>query len=379
MSMTIALALMAQGTAAAPTPDYRDDASWLCRPGRADACADNQDVTVIAADGAATVEPFKAATDPAYDCFYVYPTVSLDTTPNSDMVIGPEERRVAYAQTARFASQCRVFAPMYRQVTLTALRSAMMGQPLAADRAMALKDVTAAWEDYLARDNNGRGVVLIGHSQGSGVLKAMLAQSVEGKPVQGRIISAMLIGTNVVVPKGKTVGGDLKHMPICTSSTETGCVVSYVTFRSDAPPPANSRFGKAPAADMAIACTNPGDLSGKRVVADAIFTAGGPGDSAQPMTAWSSSGARVETPFVRTPGLISTECVSKDGFDYLSVTVNADPGDPRTDTISGDVVANGAVLKDWGLHLIDMPVVMGDLLRLANSQAVAWQSKQPAE
>ena len=377
MSMTLAMALMAQGTATAATPDYRDDASWLCRPGRADACAENQDVTVVAADGTTTVEPFKAASDPAYDCFYVYPTVSLDTTPNSDMAIGPEERRVAFAQTARFASQCRVFAPMYRQVTLTALRSAMMGQPLTADRAMALNDVTAAWEDYLKRDNNGRGVVLIGHSQGSGVLKAMLAQSVEGKPVQQQIISAMLIGTNVAVPKGKTVGGDLKQMPICTSSTETGCVVSYVTFRSDAPPPANSRFGKAPSADMAVACTNPGDLSGKRAVADAIFTTGGPGDSARPMSTWAKGATAPTTPFVRTPGLISTECVSKDGFDYLAVTVNADPADARTDTITGDVVANGTVLKDWGLHLIDMPVAMGDLLRLANAQAVAWQSKQP--
>lgn len=378
MTMTFAFALLMQGTAVAATPNYADDAAWLCRPGRADACSENQDVTVIAADGTATAEPFKAAENPAYDCFYVYPTVSLDTTPNSDMAIGPEERRVAYAQTARFASQCRVFAPMYRQVTLTALRSAMMGQPLAADRAMALNDVTAAWNDYLARDNNGRGVVLIGHSQGSGVLKALLAQSVEGKPVQDRIISAMLIGTNVAVPKGAKVGGDLKQMPICSSAAETGCVVSYVTFRSDAPPPANSRFGKAPSADAAIACTNPADLTGKRAVADAIFTTGGPGDSAQPMASWASN-ATVETPFVRTPGLISTECVSRDGFDYLAVTVNADPADPRTDTITGDVVANGTVLKDWGLHLIDMPVAMGDLLRLADSQAAAWQAKQPAK
>lgn len=375
MSMLIAMAALAQtATAAATAPDYGSDAAWLCRPGRADACADNLDVTVIAADGSAKVEPFRRAANPAYDCFYVYPTVSLDTTPNSDMTIGPEERRVALAQFARFGAQCRTFAPMYRQVTLTALRSAMTGQPMAADREMALSDVTAAWENYLARDNGGRGVVLIGHSQGSGVLKAMLAK-IENSPVRDRIISAMLIGTNVAVPKGKTVGGDLKHMPVCTQAGETGCIVSYVSFRADAPPPTGSRFGKSADPGMAVACVNPAGLSGGKAVSDAIFTTDGPGDSAAPMTAWTSTGAKVATPFVRAPGLISTECVSRDGFDYLAVTVNGDPKDPRTDTITGDVVAGGTVFKDWGLHLIDMPVVMGDLMKLADTQAAAWQRK----
>lgn len=382
MSMTLALALLAQGAtpsgAAAGTPDYRADASWLCRPGRADACADNQDVTSVAPDGKTKVQRFKRAKKPAYDCFYVYPTVSLDTTPNSDMAIGAEERRVAYAQVGRFASQCRVFAPMYRQVTLTALRSAMQGQPLAADREMPLRDVTAAWNEYLARDNQGRGVVLIGHSQGSGVLKALIAKSIEGTPVQSRIISAMLIGTNVAVPKGGVVGGDFKQMPICTSANQSGCVVSYVTFRKDSPPPANSRFGKSPGDGLRVACTNPVDLSGKRAVADAIFTTGGPGESARPMAEW-AKGVTVSTPFVRTPGLISTECVSNGDFDYLAVSVNGNSADARTDTITGDVVAGGAVLKDWGLHLIDMPVVMGDLLRLADSQAAAWRKPKAAK
>lgn len=379
MSITLALALMAPAATAsaspAPAPDYRQDAAWLCRPGRTDACADNQDVTSVATDGRIEVERFKQADEPAYDCFYVYPTVSNDPTPNSDMEIGPEERRVAYAQVSRFTGQCRVFAPMYRQVTLTALRSAMQGQALAADRAMPLEDVTAAWQDYLARDNQGRGVVLIGHSQGSGVLKALIAKSIEGQPVQNQIISAMLIGTNVSVPKDAVVGGDLKQMPICTSASQSGCVVSYVTFRKDAPPPANSRFGKSSGEGLRVACTNPADLTGQRAVSDAIFTSGGPGDSAQPMTAW-GEGVTVATPFVRTPGLIATECVSQDGFDYLAVTVNGDPADARTDTITGDVVAGGSVLKDWGLHLIDMPVAMGDLLRLADSQADAWRRQQ---
>ncbi|HVF93545.1 MAG TPA: DUF3089 domain-containing protein [Sphingomonas sp.] len=357
----------------APAPDYAQDASWLCRPGRADACATNQDVTVIRADGKRSVETFKAGAVPGFDCFYVYPTVSLDRTSNSDMTAGPEEQQVAASQAARFASKCRVFAPLYRQVTITALRAAMTGQPFTGDRALALADVTMAWNDYLKRDNGGRGVVLIGHSQGAGILKQLIASSIETDPaISRRLISAMLIGTNVAVPPGGDVGGDLKTTRLCRTRDQFGCVVSYVTFRKDAPPPANSRFGKVEQTGMVAACTNPAALGGGKVVTDAIFGTKGAGTASATAGPWTSDNVPVTTNFVKTPGLISAECVSADGFAYLAVSVNADAKDPRTDTIVGDVVANGAILKDWGLHLIDMPVAMGDLVSLADRQATAW-------
>ena len=363
-----------------PAPDYSQDGAWLCRPGRADPCASNQDVTVVRADGKTKVERFRPAATPAFDCFYVYPTVSLDASPNSDMTAGAEENAVATAQAARFASKCRVYAPLYRQVTLTALRGAMTGAPLAADRAMALADVTAAWNDYLRRDNGGRGVVLIGHSQGSGILKEMLARTVEPSEARRNVISAMLIGTNVAVPPGGVVGGDLKRMPLCREDKQYGCVVTYVTFRQDNPPPANSRFGRVAAQGstpgatqgMVAGCTNPAALAGGRAVTDAIFSAAGAGQSSARQESW-AKGVTVATPFVKVPGLISAECVSQGGFDYLAVTVNADPADARTDTIVGDVQANGTILRDWGLHLIDMPVEMGNLVELADTQAKAWR------
>ncbi|MES1976047.1 MAG: DUF3089 domain-containing protein [Pseudomonadota bacterium] len=357
----------------APTPDYTQDAAWLCRPGRADACATNQDVTVIQANGKRKIEKFKPAAMPQFDCFYVYPTVSTDTTPNSDMTAGPEEQAVAAAQAARFTSKCRVFAPLYRQVTLTALRAVISGQPVTPDREMPLADVTAAWNDYLARDNKGRGVVLIGHSQGSGVLKALIAKSIETQPIRRNIISALLLGTNLAVPAGQDVGGDLKRMPLCRKDDQFGCVVTYVTFRADSPPPANSRFGKVPDAGMVAGCTNPAALAGGKAGMDAILGAKGAGFGSAPMGPWTSDNLPVTTGFVSVPGLISAECVAKDGFDYLAVTVNGNPADPRTDTIVGDVVVGGATLKDWGLHLLDMPVAMGDLVDLADRQAAAWR------
>lgn len=356
-----------------PAPDYAQDAAWLCRPGRADACTANQDVTVVRADGKQKIERFHKADAPAFDCFYVYPTVSMDPTPNSDMTAGPEENHVAAFQAARFTAKCRVFAPLYRQVTLTALRQIMTGGTPAVDRGMALADVYAAWQDYLRRDNKGRGVVLIGHSQGSSILKQLIAGYIEGQPIQRNIIAAYLPGTNLAVPAGQAVGGDFKSMPICTKAGQYGCAVTYVTFRADAPPPENSRFGKVPQPGMVAACVNAAALNGGKAVTDAIFGATGAGTASATQPGWASVGPAVTTPFVKVPGLISAECVQRNGFGYLAVTVNADPKDPRTDTIVGDVVANGTILKDWGLHLIDMPVEMGNLVELADAQAKAWR------
>lgn len=375
--LVTALAMLVAAPAAAqnpsPAPDYTQDATWLCRPSRSDACAANQDITVIRADGKRRLEKLRADPQIPFDCFYVYPTVSNDATPNSDLTAGPEEIAVAGAQAARFRQHCRVYAPLYRQVTLTALRSAMAGAPLQADRELAYADVKAAWNAYLARDNAARGVVLIGHSQGSTILKRLIAEEIEGKPVQKRLISAMLLGTNVAVPAGQDVGGDFKRLPLCRKEGQHGCVVSYVTFRADSPPPANSRFGKVPTAGQVAACTNPAALAGGKAVTDPILGAKGAGTGSAAMGPWTKDGAAVTTGFVKVPGLISAECVSQGGFDYLAVTVNADPADPRTDTIVGDVAIGPAILKDWGLHLIDMPVVMGDLVALADRQATEWR------
>jgi hypothetical protein len=148
-----------------------------------------------------------------------------------------------------------------------------------------------------------------------------------------------------------------------------------VTFRADAPPPANSRFGKVEQSGMVAACTNPAALGGGKATTDAILGAKGAGTASAAAGAWTKDGAAVTTNFVKVSGLLSAECVSAGGFDYLAVTVNADPSDPRTDTIVGDVVANGSILKDWGLHLIDMPVAMGNLVDLVDRQAAAWGRK----
>ena len=376
MGLGLSTAACAQpAPAAAPTPnDYTKDENWLCRPGRADACAADQTATVVAADGKTTVEAFKADANAPIDCFYVYPTVSSDPGGNSDMTPDLPEKAVADQQFARFGQVCKLYAPSYRQVTIAALRKAMAGQPTGADSDLAYNDVRDAWKDYLARDNHGRGVVLIGHSQGSRILLKLIADEIDGKPVQKQIVSALILGMNTPVDPAKDSYGSL---PLCRKAGQIGCVISYVSFRADSPPPAGSKFfGKVAEPGMKAACVNPAALAGGSATVHSYFSDRTiMGTAMRPATVWAKD-VTVATPYVELPGLVSAECVSKDGFDYLAVTVHPDKADPRADNIPGDLLVFGQPLKDWGLHLVDVNLTMGDLVAVVSEQSKAYSAKK---
>jgi hypothetical protein len=354
--------------------DYSDRDTWLCHPDNPRACGVDMTTTVVAANGSTRMEPFSANPNARIDCFYVYPTVSQDTTPNSDMVAGPEEFNVVRSQFARMGAECRTFAPLYRQVTLTALRANMGGgQTMAVDREMPYNDVLNAWNYYLENHNDGRGIILIGHSQGAGVLTRLIANEVDGKPVQDQIISAMLMGTTIQVPAGAPVGGTFKHMPLCESGDQTGCIVTYSSYRDGIPPSTAALFGRNGQGTVA-ACTNPAQLArGSNELHAYLSNATAEGFSARGPSPWTTTGANINTPFVSVPGLLSGECVNNGQFHYLEVTVSADASDQRTNEISGDVMnPDGTVNAGWGLHLIDVNVAMGDLVALAHRQARAY-------
>jgi hypothetical protein len=374
MLALIVLACSATGIVAAEKNDYSDGRAWLCRPGRTDACTIDQNTTIVAADGTLTREEFKAEANPAIDCFYVYPTVSLDPTGNSDMNIDAAERGVVRSQFARFGAACRLFAPMYRQVTLTQLRARLAGNAMPVDRELAYNDVLDAWNYYLQHDNNGRGVVLIGHSQGSGVLTQLIRNEIDGKPVQARLISALLLGTSLAVPKGRDVGGAFQKVPVCHSATDLGCVIAYASFRSNIPPPENSLFGRVSGDNMQAVCANPAALGGGSGALHAYLSAGNntiTGSSAPPRP-WVNPPKAIDTPFVSVPGLLTAQCVANEKGSYLEVTVHGNPADPRTDEIVGDVMQNGQPNASWGLHLIDVNLSMGNLVDIVKSQGKAY-------
>ena len=380
LGVSLAMAGAHANAQALPKNDYGDKGNWLCWTGKpGDACAIDLTTTVIKGDGPSTVEPFKADPKAAIDCFYVYPTVSNDPGVLSDMHADAEELGVVKAQLARFGSKCRIYAPMYRQFTLTALRVRMSGKPLPPGPpagTTAYDDVVDAWNYYLAHENKGRGVVLIGHSQGSGVLIQVIAKEIDGKPVQAKLISAILMGARLPIDKGKDTGL-FQHIPLCKSASQTGCVIAYASFRDTIPPPANSLFGKVPNEGQIAACANPANLAGGKGELHAYLSNGAQiADSGNRKIEWVKGKANPATPFVSVPGLLSGQCVEKNGFSYLEVHVNAVPADPRADDINGDVVQAGQVNAAWGLHLIDANLAMGNLVDIVGAEAKAWAAKK---
>jgi hypothetical protein len=363
----------------APKPnDYTDPKTWLCRPGGKDACAIDHTTTIVAADGKLTRETWSADPKAPIDCFYVYPTVSTDPTPNSDMNPDPAETNVIKQQFARFASKCLPYAPVYRQVTLVGLRRVLApGATVTLDQGLQYDDVKDAWNSYLQRDNKGRGFVLVAHSQGSFILNRLIREEIDGKPIQSRMLSAIMLGTTIMVPKGKDVGGSFQHVPLCRSASQLGCVITYASFRSTVPPPANTLFGRVPDANMAAACTNPAALAGGSGQLHAYLDRTGKTitSNASPKP-WVTPEPAIETPFVSVPGLLTAKCASNDNASgYLEVTVNGDPSDPRVDDITGDIGTPPNVLANWGLHLIDVNLAMGNLLDIVGQETKAYLAR----
>jgi hypothetical protein len=353
--------------APAQAPDYADAANWLCLPGRDDLCSRPLPTTLLEPNGYGAPVPHSAAAAPAADCFYVYPTVSRDAGLNSDLSPGAEEQGVATVQFARFGSVCRTFAPVYRSATVAAIGAMVRGQNPEPIFAIAYADVRAAWRHYLAHHNGGRPVVLIGHSQGSIHIIRLLQTEIEGRPVAARLLSALILGFNIEVPQGRLTGATFRTLLLCTRRGQTGCVVTYVSFRADAPPPEGALFGRAAAPGNTVACTNPAALgSGSRAPLDSYwFTIGVAAE-----IAWSSTG-RPPTTFLRTRDLVSAACVNRGPVGYLAVSVNANSADARTDRIPGDVSLFGMPAPGWGIHLVDVNVAQGDLIGLVAAQSAA--------
>lgn len=363
------------------TKSYDDPGHWVCRPDTPkDLCHGDLDSTEVAADGTLTVQPFKPAADPKVDCFYVYPTISRDQSNYSDWKASDDEEGfVTLNQAARLQSVCRLFAPVYRQGTLAGLAGRIGGgDPKFSDQGDPYADVLDAFRTYMAQDNEGRGVVLIGHSQGAGILDELIKKEIDpNADVRAKLVGAYLAGGSVAVPDGKLVGGDFTKVPLCSKDGEPGCVTTWATFRATAPPPSGTFFGKVRGgkAGQVAGCVSPADPSGSKgdVEAKSYFPADAKASILSSLGAGQTGGGwidpsagKVTTPYVSVPGLVSVQCQAKDGVHYLQATVHPSPDGPRADDIPGDLT------PEWGLHLVDVNLVMGDVVAQVGDQADAY-------
>lgn len=342
---------------AAASKSAPNNTVWLCNPNQPanDPCLLSRDDTAVnASGGTASVPASTLSTAPKFDCFYVYPTVSLQKGLNANLKIQAGEIGAAELQASRFSSVCRVWAPMYRQRTFTSLLSGGLGGDKGANTT-AYNSLLSGWKDYLAHDNDGRPIIFIGHSQGSAILIRLLQSVIDPSPkLRKLMVSALIFGGNVQVPTGKLVGGSFKHIPLCTSASEVSCVIAYSSFSTT--PPADTLFGRpgtgvslqsnqTESSGQQVACVNPVDFSTKPATPTPYFLS----------VSSKVTGVTIPTPWVSYPDLYTIQCEHQGDLTWLQVTANKVAGDPRP-------VVVPTLGPTWGLHLDDVNLTLGNLL-----------------
>jgi hypothetical protein len=344
--------LLAAGAAALVCAQAHASTVWLCHPGqKADPCTRSLSFTAV--NGSLSLRRYDVGARRAQpiDCFYVYPSVSTENRGNSDLKPGIEETDTAWLQASWFSPFCRVFAPMYRQVTTHG-----DGNPYHGNYELEYADVLAAWREYLANDNKGRGFVLIGHSEGGYLLKRLIREQIEDEAsVRRHLVSAILLGANVLVGKD----ADLRRVPPCASASQTGCVVAYSTW--DKAPPADASFERVESGQRVL-CVNPGapGSSGPAAVTPMFLTSSfGEMGGVSPQLLFA-----IDTDWVSYPKLYRARCERRGGQAWLQVT--------KTSAADKRPAAHAMHGAHWGLHPLDVNIALFELVGLVGSQATAY-------
>jgi Protein of unknown function (DUF3089) len=360
IAIVVSLAAASSTVAQASQPPTT---TWLCLPRHEpDPCTTPLSSTIVLPNGAEQIEHAQPAKNPPFDCFYVYPTVSEQLTPNANFEIEPEEEQIAIDQASRFSQDCKVYAPVYNQVTLAEANGFLKNEPSPENP---FPTVLAAFEEYLAKYNHGRGFVLIGHSQGSGELEELINAAIEGHPeVQRKMISALIMGGGVTVPDGMLVGGTFKETPLCQAAFETHCVIAWSTFYHE--PPDEPGLGRTEIPGEHIACVNPGQLiqneEGSAQLQPYQSTTRFPGQIGQ----FEGELPTASTPWVTWLGRYAAQCHVHEGAGWLQAVPEGTPHNPPS--FYPELLGPG-----FGLHLFDGNIALGNTVRLIALQGFVYQ------
>jgi hypothetical protein len=180
------------------------------------------------------------------------------------------------------------------------------------------------------------------------------------------------------VPVGADVGGTFQSTPLCKAADQTGCLVTYSSWRDREPPNSDALFAHTDDPSTVAGCVNPAALTGGKATLKPYFPTQIKGVFTVALGTGSSPYAEpdahdpITTPFFAMPDFVQAECVDRDGYQYLEISVMADPEDPRADDFNGDF--RGGI--GWGLHLVDVSLAIGNLIDLAQTQGAAWLAAQ---
>lgn len=210
----------AAGDGPAPEPiDYAHSEAWLALPGLPSAAS-----LTPKGGGFSDLQAQASA-----DVFYIHPTTGMRKDVLNVPIDDPEAMKIGnlmlMAQATPFNGVARIYAPRYRQTALHVYEKSEDEQQEPMNRAYA--DVRRAFEHYATHHNQGRPFFLVGHSQGANHAQRLLSESIQGTPLQKRMVAAYLPG----IPLPRSVfDDDLRRIPPCIQAAQTGCAAVWGVF-----------------------------------------------------------------------------------------------------------------------------------------------------
>lgn len=359
------------GAGAFAAPASAEDTVWLCKPG------DPQDLCAGSIEGKNPAYPghpetplgYTRPADAPIDCFYLYPTQSGQATPNSNLDKDDPILRVGVQQARMFSTVCDVYAPMYRQVTFSGSQANY--NP---DVETAYQSALSGFKDYLANHNNGRGFILIGHSQGSAHTARLINEEIDGDAeLRDRMVGAIAPGANIHVPVGELKGGMYQNVPACSALGEIGCLIAFSTYKGYPGDTAQySRLNSGywihkvqrpdPATGYEVVCVNPARLDGSNGILKPLinleYAFGVPDVEKNP------------APWIGQPDYYAAECDRQNGAHWLNLRTLDTPGDGRAD------LAQLIVGESSNYHVPEVNLTEGNLLAVSKAQSHAYLQRE---
>ena len=164
------------------------------------------------------------------DVFFIHPTTDVTgfkgnaNIDNKAINNQTDDFPIKY-QASVFNESCKVYAPRYRQA---ALHNFFTKNNEKSEQAfdVAYQDIKAAFEYYLKNYNNGKPIIIAGHSQGSMHAQRLLREYFDGKPLQNQLVEAYIIGF-------PTHENQFQGLKISEKADTFGGYISYSTFGMD--------------------------------------------------------------------------------------------------------------------------------------------------
>lgn len=181
--------------------------------------------------------------DTTVDVFFLHPTTftgKFEGRWNADLQDEALNAKTA-GSTIKFQAstfnEYNVYAPRYQQAHIYSFYTEDEEEGEVSLKT-AYADIRAAFLQYLESWNNGRAIIIAGHSQGAYHAKLLLREFFEAKPLQQQLVAAYIIGLQIEPDFFSAI-------PVCSDSTQIGCFVGWRTFRKGFEPDYKESFRRS--------------------------------------------------------------------------------------------------------------------------------------